>query len=52
MRNHGLLSVGRAIGEAFTYIHSLVTSCRTQMQLLFMGLPIRRIPEDICAHTH
>ena len=52
MRNHGLLTVGRTIGEAFTFMHGLVTACRTQVQLLSMGVPIRRLPEDICVHTH
>lgn len=52
MRNHGLVTVGRTIGEAFSYMHSLITACRTQVQLLSMGVPIRRLPEDICIHTH
>lgn len=52
MRNHGLVTVGRTIGEAFTYMHGLITACRTQVQLLSMGVPIRRLSEEISTHTH
>lgn len=51
MRNHGLLTVGRTVGEAFTYMHRLVTACETQVRLMSTGAPIRRVPRDVLEHT-
>jgi len=34
MRNHGLLSVGRTVPEAMSYMDSLVTACETQERIL------------------
>ena len=52
MWNHGLLSVGRTIGEAFSYMHTLVQACETQVRLMATGAEIRRIPEEVCEHTY
>lgn len=52
MWNHGLLTVGRTIGEAFSYMHRLVTACETQIRLMATGAEIRRIPDDVLAHTN
>ena len=37
MRNHGLLTVGRTVGEAFNAMHRLELSCKTQIAALSMG---------------
>ncbi|XP_027033800.1 alpha-adducin isoform X8 [Tachysurus fulvidraco] len=34
LRNHGLVSVGETIEEAFYYIHNLVTACEIQVRTL------------------
>lgn len=45
MWNHGLLSVGRTIGEAFAYMRKLIWACEIQERLLATGAEIRPIPE-------
>ena len=52
MWNHGLLSVGRTIGEAFVYMVRLTAACSVQVKLMTAGTEIRRMPEDILRHTH
>lgn len=46
LRNHGLVSVGETVEEAFHYIHNLVTACEIQVEpSLCFRLPI---PSEIC----
>ena len=52
MLNHGLLSVGRTIGEAFSTMVRLTTACTLQVKLMAAGADIRHLPEDIVRHTH
>lgn len=51
MWNHGLLTVGRTIGEAFAFMQKLVAACEIQERLMATGAAIREIPEDVLAHT-
>lgn len=51
MWNHGLLSVGRTIGEAFGYMRRLVSACEKQVQLMSTGAEIRHIPDDVLRFT-
>ena len=51
MRNHGLLAVGRTIGEAFTYMEKLLRACDTQVRIMSTGGAARRIPAEVCEHT-
>ena len=51
MWNHGLLTVGRTIGEAVTYMASLVAACDLQIRLMSTGAEIRSIPEEVLEHT-
>jgi ribulose-5-phosphate 4-epimerase/fuculose-1-phosphate aldolase len=37
MRNHGLLSVGRTIAEAFYYLYTLENACKVQVDVLASG---------------
>ena len=37
LRNHGLVTVGRTIPEAFLYLHRLETACKTQVDALAMN---------------
>ena len=38
--NHGTLSVGRSVPEAFAHMYWLETCCSVQVRTLSMGLPI------------
>ena len=51
MRNHGLLSAGRTIGEAFAYMQRLITACETQVKLMSTGAQINKIPAEVLEHT-
>ena len=39
MENHGLLTVGRTIGEAFIYMDKLIRACETQVRIMSTGGP-------------
>ena len=51
LRNHGLVTVGRTVAEAFLYLHRLETACRTQVDALAMNAAPSLVPEDICAKS-
>jgi len=39
LRNHGTLTVGKDVGEAFTYMYFLMKACQIQVRTLAMGKP-------------
>lgn len=45
LRNHGLLSVGRTMGEAFVWMYRLETACRMQIDALSGGAELNPISE-------
>ena len=47
LRNHGLVTVGRTIPEAFLYLHRLETACRTQVDALAMNGALSLVPDEI-----
>src|SRR6185503_7431762 len=51
MRNHGLLTVGRTLGEGFTYMASLISACETQVLLRSTGSRAKPLTPEICART-
>ena len=51
MRNHGLLTVGRTIGEAFTYMDKLLHACETQVRIMSTGGAARQVSKEVCEHT-
>lgn len=51
MWNHGLLSVGSTIGEAFSFMRKLIDACELQERLMATGAEIRRIPDDVLKFT-
>lgn len=51
MRNHGLLSVGRTVGEAFAYMRRLVQASEMQVKLMAAGGEINPIPQDVLEYT-
>lgn len=51
LRNHGLLTCGRSVGEAFTLMHNLERSCRAQLALQAAGAPVLEPPREIAVKT-
>jgi ribulose-5-phosphate 4-epimerase/fuculose-1-phosphate aldolase len=49
LRNHGLLTVGRSIAEAFVAMYFLETACMIQVRAQSGGTGLRRIAEPILA---
>jgi ribulose-5-phosphate 4-epimerase/fuculose-1-phosphate aldolase len=51
MRNHGLLSIGMTVGEAFGYMRALIDACALQERAMATGGKIVPIPDDVQRHT-
>jgi ribulose-5-phosphate 4-epimerase/fuculose-1-phosphate aldolase len=51
MRNHGLLSVGASLGEAFGFMRALIDACVLQARVMATGRKLRPVPEELQAHT-
>jgi ribulose-5-phosphate 4-epimerase/fuculose-1-phosphate aldolase len=51
LRNHGLLTCGRSVGEAFKLMHNMERSCRAQLALQASGADILRPSHAIAVHT-
>lgn len=51
LRNHGLLTVGRTVAEAFYYMYYLEQSCRLQVSAQSTGVALSMPPEDVVART-
>jgi len=49
MKNHGLLSAGRNVGEAFHFMDRLIHACELQERVMSMGAEIQTIPEEVIA---
>ena len=46
LRNHGLLSVGETMGEAFVWIYRLETACRHQIDALSGGPELQSVSPE------
>jgi ribulose-5-phosphate 4-epimerase/fuculose-1-phosphate aldolase len=51
MRNHGLLSIGATLGEAFGFMRALIDECVLQAKVMATGGTLRPISEKLQAHT-
>ncbi len=51
LRNHGLLSVGKSMGEAFVWMYRLETACRMQIDALSGGAELNPISNATRQHT-
>jgi len=49
LRNHGLLTVGRSVAEAFVAMYFMETACMIQLRAQAGGGPLRRIGDCIVA---
>lgn len=47
LRNHGLLTVGETVGEAFMHMYYLEKACKVQMRVLATGRDYTLPPEDV-----
>ena len=52
LRNHGLLTCGRSIGEAFNWMHRLELACRAQLAAQATGQEIRAVPHPVLEKTY
>lgn len=48
LRNHGLLTVGRTVAEAFNLMFYLERACETQVATLSMGREVVLPPREVC----
>lgn len=51
LRNHGLLTAGRSIHEAFAMMYYLEQACRVQVKVAAMGVPLKVPPPEVCERT-
>ena len=51
LRNHGALTVGKTIGEAFNWMHRLELACHSQLAAMGANSPLRKVPESVLAET-
>lgn len=49
MRNHGLLAVGRTLGEMFYFMGKLIKACELQERVMATGGEINPIPPEVIA---
>jgi ribulose-5-phosphate 4-epimerase/fuculose-1-phosphate aldolase len=51
LRNHGLLTLGRSVSEAFILMHNLERACKVQVALQSTGQPIHLVSPEVCELT-
>lgn len=51
LRNHGMLTCGRSVGEAFKLMHNMERSCRAQLALQASGAEIVMPSHAVALHT-
>jgi ribulose-5-phosphate 4-epimerase/fuculose-1-phosphate aldolase len=51
LRNHGLLTCGRSVAEAFKLMHNLERSCRAQLAIQAAGAEISPVPLNVARKT-
>lgn len=52
LRNHGSLTVGRTIAEAFVLMETLDRACEAQLRAQAAGVPLVQPPAATCATAH
>jgi ribulose-5-phosphate 4-epimerase/fuculose-1-phosphate aldolase len=51
LRNHGMLTCGRSVAEAFKLMHNIERSCRAQLALQAAGAPLIRPSSAVATKT-
>ena len=52
LRNHGLLTVGKTVGEAFNWMHRLELACRSQLAAMATGAKLHPVPKKVLEKTY
>ncbi|SIT04823.1 class II aldolase/adducin family protein [Neptunomonas antarctica] len=50
--NHGLMTMGSSVGEAFTLMYNLERVCKVQLAVLASAQPINSIDSSVCESTY
>jgi ribulose-5-phosphate 4-epimerase/fuculose-1-phosphate aldolase len=51
LRNHGALTVGRTVGEAFNWMHRLEMACRSQLAAMACNTPMVEVSDQVLHAT-
>lgn len=51
LRNHGMLTLGRTVAEAFILMRNLNCACEAQIALQSTGMPVQPVAAEVCEHT-
>ena len=51
LRNHGAMTVGRTVGEAFNWMHRLELACRSQLAAMACNSPLVKVPQPVLEET-
>lgn len=51
LENHGMLTCGASVGEAFSLMYNLERSCRAQVAILSSGGTVRPVSGQLAEHT-
>jgi ribulose-5-phosphate 4-epimerase/fuculose-1-phosphate aldolase len=51
LRNHGLLTCGRTVGEAFNWMHRMELSCRAQLAAMACNTPLQPVNQQVLDET-
>lgn len=51
LRNHGLLTCGGTVGEAFALMFNLERTCKAQVALMSSGAKLNHVADDLAEHT-
>ncbi|QVQ25986.1 class II aldolase/adducin family protein [Achromobacter deleyi] len=51
LRNHGALTVGNSVGEAFNWMHRLELACRSQLAAMAANTPFARVADPVLQET-
>ncbi len=52
LRNHGLLTCGRTVGEAFNWMHRMEKSCEAQLAAMACNTPLQKVSDQILHETY
>jgi ribulose-5-phosphate 4-epimerase/fuculose-1-phosphate aldolase len=51
LRNHGAMTVGRTVGEAFNWMHRLELACRSQLAAMACNSPLKPVSAEVLQET-
>lgn len=51
LRNHGAMTVGRTVGEAFNWMHRLELACRSQLAAMACNSPFVKVAQPVLEET-